>query len=402
MRPEQLTNQQVQQALTNLATASAWIESHKVQLTRRLQELANHSAGIVTAEVLSRACGISRSEAKRGILRVTTLSMVPQLEAALNTGVVSVAHVDAVTHALAPLSDADKKKLASRGDWMNKVASHTTPDNFARAVRHAVQQVHSESGVSQIEQQRMRTFLRHWVDRDSGMVCIRGEFDPESGLNIVGRLQSSVDKIINAGNTGTDSRSPDQLRALGLVALVSHINIDNVTSLQPSYSRAEVTVVIDLHTLTSGQHPHTFMHTGSDVDLPIETVRRIACEAKIIPVVLGTNGVVLDVGRSSRLATVHQRRALESMHSTCAIPECLIPVGQCQPHHIAYWNSGGPSDMNNLVPLCTTHHRCVHEGGWKLSLDAESRRLTVRQPGSQHVRSALPDTARMRRYITPN
>jgi hypothetical protein len=248
----------------------------------------------------------------------------------------------------------------------------------------------------------MRTFLRHWVDRDSGMVCIRGEFDPESGLNIVGRLQSSVDKIINAGNTGTDSRSPDQLRALGLVALVSHINIDNVTSLQPSYSRAEVTVVIDLHTLTSGQHPHTFMHTGSDVDLPIETVRRIACEAKIIPVVLGTNGVVLDVGRSSRLATVHQRRALESMHSTCAIPECLIPVGQCQPHHIAYWNSGGPSDMNNLVPLCTTHHRCVHEGGWKLSLDAESRRLTVRQPGSQHVRSALPDTARMRRYITPN
>lgn len=385
----------MQKALTDLATASAWIESHKVQLTRRLQELANNSAGIMTAEVLSRACGISRSEAKRGISRVDTLTLVPQLESALNNGSVSIAHIDAVTHALAPLSDQDKKKLASRGNWMNKVASHTTPDNFARAVRHAVQQVHSESGVSQFEQQQMRTFLRHWVDRDSGMVCIRGEFDPESGLNIVGRLQSSVDKIINAGSTRENSRSADQLRALGLVALVSHINSDTVTALQPTYSRAEVTVVIDLHTLQSGRHPRTFMHTGSDIELPIESVRRIACEAKIIPVVLGSNGVVLDVGRSSRLATSHQRRALEAMHATCAIPDCTVPVGQCQPHHIAYWNSGGSTDMNNLIPLCGSHHRCVHEGGWKLSIDADTRQLTVRQPGSPHVRSTLPETSMM-------
>ncbi|MFY8239040.1 MAG: HNH endonuclease signature motif containing protein, partial [Ilumatobacteraceae bacterium] len=66
-------------------------------------------------------------------------------------------------------------------------------------------------------------------------------------------------------------------------------------------------------------------------------------------------------------------------------------------HHINYWNSGGPTDMANLVPLCASHHRCAHEGGWKLLLDSQSRRLTVRQPGSQLVRSALPDTARMRR-----
>jgi hypothetical protein len=111
--------------------------------------------------------------------------------------------------------------------------------------------------------------------------------------------------------------------------------------------------------------------------------------------VLGTNGVVLDVGRSSRLATAHQRRALESMHSTCAIPDCTIPVGQCQPHHINYWNSGGPTDMANLVPLCASHHRCAHEGGWKLSLDSKSRRLTVRQPGSPHVRTASPESVRM-------
>lgn len=392
---EQLTNNDVQQALTELALVSAWIESHKLSLTRRLQQLASKSASIVAADVLSRTCGISRSEAKRGVARVDTLSLVPQLETALNHGAVSIAHVDALTQAFAHLSDAEKQQLSARGDWMNKVASRTTPDNFARAVRHAVQEVQSESGVSQLEQQRRRTFLRHWVDRDSGMVCIRGEFDPESGLTIVGRLQSSVDRIINAGNSTPDPRTLDRLRALGLVALVTNVVADNVTALQPSYARAEVSVVVDLRTLQSGRHAGTFLHTGTDVQLPIETVRRIACEAKVIPIVLGTNGVVLDVGRSSRLATAHQRRALESMHSTCAIPDCTIPVGQCQPHHIDYWNSGGPTDMANLVPLCSSHHRCVHEGGWKLTLDKESRRLSVRQPGSSHVRTSSPESVRL-------
>jgi len=392
---DELTNNDVQHALAELALVSAWIESHKLTLTRRLQQLASKSPSIVATEVLSRSCGISRGEAKRAVARVNTLSMVPQLESALNNGVVSIAHVDAVTQAFAHLSDIEKQQLAARGDWMNKVASHTTPDNFARAVRHAVQEVQSESGVSQLEQQRRRTYLRHWVDRDSGMVCIRGEFDPESGLTIVGRLQSSVDRIINAGNNSSDPRTLDRLRALGLVALVTNVAADNVTALQPSYARAEVSVVVDLRTLQSGRHSRTFLHTGTDVALPIETVRRIACEAKVIPVVLGTNGVVLDVGRSSRLATAHQRRALESMHSTCAIPDCTIPVGQCQPHHINYWNSGGPTDMANLVPLCASHHRCAHEGGWKLSLDSKSRRLTVRQPGSPHVRTASPESVRM-------
>jgi len=102
---------------------------------------------------------------------------------------VSIAHIDAVTQAMAHLSEPEKQQVAIQGNWINMVASHTTPDNFARAVRRAVQQIHTDAGLTQLEQQRRRTFLRHWVDRDSGMVCLRGEFDPESGLQIVGRLQ---------------------------------------------------------------------------------------------------------------------------------------------------------------------------------------------------------------------
>ena len=391
----QLTTESVTQALEGLAHVTAWVDSQKLLLTKRLQELATASPSIVPAQVIASACGVTRSEAQRGVTRVSTLALVPQLETALTTGTVSIAHIDAVTQAMSHLSEVEKQQVATQGNWIKMVASHTTPDNFARAVRRAVQQVHTDSGLTQLEQQRRRTFLRHWVDRDSGMVCLRGEFDPESGLQIVGRLQNAVERLFREGTVNGEPRSPDQLRALSLCALVVDTNADSAAPIASAYGRADVSVIIDLKTLQTGIHKHSLVHTGTDIDVPIETIRRIACEAKIIPIVLGNDGIVLDVGRSSRLATRHQRRALESMHSTCAVPHCHIPVSQCQPHHIAFWSLGGPTDMANLVPLCAEHHRCVHEGGWKLSLNPVTRELSVREPGSTRVRRALPDTARL-------
>lgn len=426
--PSQLTTEAIRDLLTGLSQVSAWVETQKLCLTKRLQQLASKSPSVVPAEVLASSLGVTRTDAKRGVARVETLSLVPQLGSALSSGNVSVAHVDAVTQAMAHLSLNEKKKVATRGEWMNMVATHASPENLARAVRHAVQQLHTDAGLTQLEQQRKRMYLRHWVDRDTGMVCLRGEFDPETGLHIVGRLQNAVERLMRQGNkavdvdgngngngtgTGTGKRatsgtnklnsrpdiqaqSPDHLRALGLHALITNVDPDSAAPITSAYMRAEVSVVIDLKTLQSGIHRQSIIHTGTDVDLPIETIRRIACEAKIIPVVLGGDGVVLDLGRSNRLASRHQRRALESMHKTCAIPDCQIPVAQCQPHHINFWHLGGPTDMDNLVPLCAQHHRLVHEGGWKLTLDSIGRKLHIREPGGRRVRTSIPESVRLR------
>ena len=88
------------------------------------------------------------------------------------------------------------------------------------------------------------------------------------------------------------------------------------------------------------------------------------------------------MGRSKRLATVHQRRALEAIHPTCAIPDCEVIFDHCNVHHIEYWaisdsGGGGATDLNNMVPLCSRHHHAAHEGGWKLRLDPETRELTI-------------------------
>jgi hypothetical protein len=146
---------------------------------------------------------------------------------------------------------------------------------------------------------------------------------------------------------------------------------------EASAVRAEIVVHVGLESLTAGLTDRGIATTQHGVSLPIETIRRLACDAEIIPVVLGGEGVPLDVGRSKRLATVHQRRALRAVHETCAVPECAVAFKHCEPHHIDYWENGGVTSLDNLVPLCSRHHHAAHEGGWKLRLDPTTRELLI-------------------------
>jgi hypothetical protein len=70
----------------------------------------------------------------------------------------------------------------------------------------------------------------------------------------------------------------------------------------------------------------------------------------------------LDLGRSRRLHSRTQRRALALMHDTCAVAGCERPFAWCEIHHWPTpWSRGGPTDLDTGVPLCGHHHRRAHE-----------------------------------------
>lgn len=159
----------------------------------------------------------------------------------------------------------------------------------------------------------------------------------------------------------------------------------------------DLTLVIDLETILGGLHDRSIIDAGHpNVRLPIATILRLACEADIVPVVLDGRGVPLHVGRSRRLATAGQRRALRAVYPTCAIDGCTVPVAICQPHHIEWWRHGGRTDLPNLIPLCSRHHHAAHEGGWRLHLDPATRILTTTHPDGtrrRHPPPRAPDTS---------
>ncbi|MFC7485733.1 DUF222 domain-containing protein [Knoellia sp. CPCC 206453] len=90
-------------------------------------------------------------------------------------------------------------------------------------------------------------------------------------------------------------------------------------------------------------------------------VRHLACDADIIPVVFGSDGELLDLGRAVRLFAKKQRRALWHRDKMCTYPGCDMPAGWVKIHHLIHWVDGGDSDLANAALLCQRHHTLVHD-----------------------------------------
>lgn len=92
-----------------------------------------------------------------------------------------------------------------------------------------------------------------------------------------------------------------------------------------------------------------------------EVLRRVCCEADLIPHVLGTAGEDVDLGRVVRLFTRAQRRALQRRDRGCTYPGCTAPATWTRAHHVIHWADRGASDLDNAALLCQRHHTYVHD-----------------------------------------
>jgi HNH endonuclease len=101
------------------------------------------------------------------------------------------------------------------------------------------------------------------------------------------------------------------------------------------------------------------------------TIRKIACDADILPVVLGSQGRILDIGRTSRIFPPHIRKAITARDQGCTFPECTMPAPWCEAHHITYWSQGGPTSTGNGVLLCSHHHHLIHKEHWTIEITNE-------------------------------
>lgn len=105
-------------------------------------------------------------------------------------------------------------------------------------------------------------------------------------------------------------------------------------------------VTLDLNALMEGIGAATL---ESGCPLAPATVRRLACDADLIPAVLNTESVPLDFGRAKRLVQPHQRKALIARDKCCAYPGCTMPARWADAHHIKTWKEGGTTDLDKKV-----------------------------------------------------
>lgn len=100
--------------------------------------------------------------------------------------------------------------------------------------------------------------------------------------------------------------------------------------------------------------------------IPANAVRRIACDAEIIPIVLAGNGRILDLGRSERCFPAALRQAMIARDRGCSFPDCTMPHTWTEAHHITWWENGGRTCTDDGCMLCVFHHHLIHQGDWQI------------------------------------
>jgi hypothetical protein len=333
-------------------------EMVEAEYLRRLADLDRRGAyrrdgHLSTIAWLIAAFAMAGGVARELVRLARALREMPETRRAFEDGEISLSSV----RALAQAREAAEAVFGSSEDVLVEAARRHSVRDLGKALaywRQAVQRsavVADEEVVS--EQRYLNVSPTAW-----GMVRVDGLLDPESGEAIMAAVAAEVDADTRSSSPEPDDRTPGQRRcdALGAVARGW---LDLSTRRSVAGERPHITVTVALDALRKGVGP---CEAERVTIFPIETARRLACDASIIPAVLGGSSEPLDIGRRTAVVPPSVRRAVVLRDGGCAFPGCERPPPWCDCHHAIHWANGGPTSLANLVMLCRRHHRLVHSG----------------------------------------
>ena len=214
------------------------------------------------------------------------------------------------------------------------------------------------------ERQEADARSRRWLQlirQHDGSVKMRGCLDKESAalaLAVLDPLAApwpTVDGV-------PDTRVPERRNADAFIQLCQ-LATPTLPDVRGERPHLFVTTTLDCLQRQIGSPPASLQ--GGYL-ISTSAARRIACDATIIPVVLGSAGQPLDIGRATRLVPQGLRRALIVRDEGCAFPGCDRPPSWCDAHHIDHWADGGPTSLRNTTLLCAHHHDRVHKDSWTI------------------------------------
>ena len=291
---------------------------------------------------------------------------LPAAAAALAAGELSEEHLRVVRQTVESLPEDTPAE--TRGEVESRLvadAADLDPVQLGKAAQRIRAYLDPDGTQLDEKQAVARRELSFKPDVD-GTVLIRGRLDAEGAATVQAALGPLAAPLPADPVTGQkDPRSPARRRADALVQAASML-LNAGTLPTSGGQRPHVNVTIRLSDLISGVGAADRDSTGATISAA--AARRMACDAQVIPVVLGADSEPLDVGRQSYVVPTPMRRALIVRDKGCAFPGCDRPPEWCEVHHILSWADGGPTALRNLVLLCDTHHDRVHAQGWQIRI----------------------------------
>lgn len=242
----------------------------------------------------------------------------------------------------------------------------------ARRIRPQLIAKYGIEGEFDDTQKRLRggAFLTSPQVGDADLTEYRMAMTPEQAARLEAAIGPLSKPAPNPDTGEADLRTNGQRRVEALTAVLGGAATADASKAKPGGAPTVVHVTVTLAELLAGLSGGAGGDAGcgrvmgsraSETMLAPSAVRQMACDADIIPVVLGAHGEVVDLGRATRLFTSAQRRVLWHRDGHCTFPGCTAPAAWTQAHHVVHWVDGGPSDLANAALLCQRHHTQVHD-----------------------------------------
>ena len=306
--------------------------------------------------------GLSEWKARRWILAAHALEQLPRVASALESGALGIDKVVELCRFATP--ETEEGLVA----WAQRV--------FTGAIRRRgdLEARRTLADTRSLEQSR---FLRIWSFDEGRRVGIEGELPAAEGRVVQATLDRFRRRVPVMPGEETD---PDARMADALVALC--------TQASGGSSSPEATVVVhaSLETMRTGEGSASLESGGI---LHARTARRLACSGKVQIVFEDAAGEPIRLGRASREPSAGMLRLLRHRDQGCGFPGCGSKAFT-HAHHLRWWSAGGPTDLDNLVLVCTFHHRLVHEHGWAIKRETGGGLEWFRPDGRRHVGGPAP------------
>jgi hypothetical protein len=346
----QLTNEELHARFVTQEAVVARAEAEYFELARELDRR------VELAPVLR----AMRVEKPQDVVRTArVLGDLPELNKAFAAGEINRAHVRIAERALSKVrkvnsAAADGAGLARIDSVFVSAARDLAPRELQVVAKHLLATLDPDGGDTIDPRQLARRELLIWDD-PTGMIGVKGLLDPATGR----WFKAAIDRFAKPD----PAAHPDQ-ESLPTIR-------DARTQGQRQADALQDVCRLALGSRRDPDRPHLVIHTRADANtsgLSQAWIGRLLCDAEVALLTQGRTDEVLELGRTVRLATAAQRRALAGRDKTCVIPNCTIPAAWCDAHHVQWHSKGGPTNVSNLAMVCGRHHTETHAGVWVLEM----------------------------------
>ena len=333
---------------------------------------------------LSWKCAISPVTARQQVQVARALREMPLLEERFAAaGQLSYSQVRAISRAATPETVASLVEFAG-------YCTAAQLESITRAFRRS-----RRAAEETAESRQASRYFRYHHD-DDGNVVGTFRIPAEAGAVLVAAIEEATDLADIKEADSQRARDPHGAASLdALIDLVTagaqalHPGADT-----PADTRYLLQVIVEQAVLDNpdiDHNPGNYTTRPSTADpagvcqvakgpgLSAHTARRVACDATVTTITQDSLGNLLDLGRKRRTVSRLQKLALQRRDRHCQYPGCSRT--RTDAHHVVHWADGGPTNLTNLLSLCSRHHHLLHEGRYTIATSPEHRPAFVRPNG---------------------